>query len=167
MARRLTALAVAAVLAAAGPLGAQSGESDVPKAARKLLADKWKGWRLAPLDPQALACQRDGQPSAVAQGDFDGDGRADLALAVSTPAGARLAVVLSRLEDGVLYDVDALGDASASAWLSVQRRGARFRRPGEVVDDYFPAATLTAQRCAGPRTAYFWNGLGFKKDTIE
>ncbi len=140
----------------------------VPAMAADLISQQWKSWSLATTDPQAIACRTSGDaPGAMVQGDFDGDGRPDVALAVKTPQGVRLVAVLSRLEDGRLFDVNALGDAQATAALGVARRGSSYRNPLADLDEYFATDTPTTERCGQPgRTAYFWNGAGFTKQAL-
>ena len=151
----------------ASPAPPQAGDAAVPKAARKLLDEKWKGWRLASLDPQATSCHMDGQFAPVVQADLDGDGRPDVAVAVTTAKGVRLAAIFNRQHDSVLQDIDAIGDTAAAGWIDAARRGTKFRRAGSTVDDYFSTDTLIVKPCSGPRTAYFWTGLGFSKQTLE
>lgn len=151
----------------AGPAPSQAGDAAVPKAARKLLDDRWKGWRLASLDPQATSCHTDSQFAPIVQADLNGDGRVDVAVAVTTAQGVRLAAIFNRQDASELRDIDALGDTSAVGGFGVARRGTRLRRGGSPVDDYFSIDTLIVKPCSGPRTAYFWTGLGFSKQTIE
>jgi hypothetical protein len=163
---RVCALLVATVVGTTFPLSAQPDTPTIPKAARKLLDEKWKGWRLAGVDPQATSCHPDGQSGARVEADLDSDGRADLALLVTTPGGVRLAAIFNRIGERMLHDVDGLGETTASAAIGVQRRGTKFRSEGSSVDSYFSADTIVAQRCGAPATAYVWNGLTFTKVVI-
>jgi hypothetical protein len=153
---------------AGAPLAAQkSGGVALPKIARKALDAKWKGWQLATMDPQSQSCRGDGGESPVVlQGDFDDDGRLDTALAIKTAQGVRLVAAMARVQETLLYDIDSLGDAAASGYLGLERRGTKFTNPNTKLDDYFAADTLTVYRCGQPRTAHIWTGLGFSKVTI-
>jgi hypothetical protein len=161
----------AALLVATGPASVAAQKADgatIPKAARKALDERWKGWQLATIDPQAASCAQDGHaPSALIPGDFDGDGRPDVALAVKTRHGVRLAAVLSRENDTIVYDIDSLGDAAANVSVGVEHRGTKFINPRSMLVDYFPADTLTTSRCGQGRTGYFWTGSGFSKWTLQ
>src|SRR5262249_11742385 len=133
MRRRLAVLLLIS-FAASQTFAAQSTTPDPPKTVREALTEKWKGWR---------------QSSPVVTADFNSDGRMDHALAVTISSGVRLVVVLNRLEDRTVVDVDALSAECASAPLSVQPVGTKFRRAGDAVDDYFSEATLVVG-CAKP-----------------
>jgi hypothetical protein len=138
---------------------------DLPKNVRKALDDRWKGWQLATIDPQAVSCRptNAAAPSVVVQGDLDGDGHPDTAFLIKTSQGVRLVAAITRVDDIELVEVDSLGNDSANGVLALEPRGAKFSYPDLAVDDFFPADTLTISRCGQPITAYFWLGLEFSK----
>ena len=134
------------------------------KSAKKALDAQFKCWELAPVDPQAAACRRDGGGSpAVVQADFNSDGQQDAALAVKVGDDVRLVVILSRLEDSILVNVDSVGRGTAGASLGIEKRGTKFKNQTSGLEDYFSADTLAVYRCGQPKTAYFWAGSGFTK----
>lgn len=149
------------------PAAQQPAGVALPKDIRKAIDDRWHGWELAKLDSQALACRHDASGSpAVVQGDLDDDGRPDSALLIKTAQGVRLVAALTRVDEVLLFEVDSLGNAASDGFLKLEPQGAKFSTPDGLVEDYFPADTLTVSRCAGPRVAYFWTGLGFDKIEI-
>jgi hypothetical protein len=132
--------------------------------ARGALADLWPKWQPATLDPQVRNCAAGrNDPPLRLEFDADGDGAMDLALAVQTGEGTRLAVILNRALDTVVHDLDSLGGPAANGFLGVAPRGSRFTNPATKLDDYFGNPTLTATRCGEPVTAYRWTGVGFEK----
>jgi hypothetical protein len=143
---------------------AQDDPPAIQKSARKLLDEKWPGWTLAATDRGTTSCGPAAATRSLAAGDFDGDGRADTAMAVTTSTTTRLVVILNRLDDSVLYEVDVL--QSGKSW-TVRKHGTKFRPAGDVIDDFFAADTLVALGCDEQSTAYFWNGNGFRRAEIE
>jgi hypothetical protein len=143
----------------------RAASADISKTVRKALDDRWKGWQLATVDPQALSCRpKDAAPPpVVVQGDLDGDGHPDTAFLIKTSQGVRLVAAITRVDDIVLVEVDSLGADAANGVLTLEPRGAKFSYPDLSVDDFFPADTLTISRCGQPTVAYFWLGLEFSK----
>jgi hypothetical protein len=170
---RAVALVALAATTAVGPLFAQKPASAspglaLPKSARKALDRQFKHWEVAPVDPEATACRRDGagESPTFVQADFDSDGQQDVAIAVKVGDEVRLIAILARLEDTKLVDVDSLGHGGADAYLGIEKRGTKFKRQNIALDDYYPADTLAVYRCGQPTTAYFWAGSGFNKVVI-
>ena len=158
-------LALAACGSATPPrtLPATLDAGSLPSAARQALGAKWATWSVATLGPQVASCLA-GKPAAmVVTSDFDSDGAADLAAAITTPKGVRLVVLLAREDHYALYDVDGLGDQGASAGLGLGKRGAQFTKANSLFNDFYSADTLTAFTCAGPTASYLWSGLDFYK----
>jgi hypothetical protein len=169
--RALVLVALAAALAGSPLLAQKQKETAasaglvLPKFTKKALDDRFKGWELAAADSQTAACRPDGGGSPVfVQADFNGDGAPDVALAVKTGDGVRLIAVLARVEDGTVVDVDTLD--MAGAYLSVEKRGTKFKDPVYGLDDYFAADTLAVRRCGQPTTIYRWDGAAFEKVVI-
>lgn len=158
------------VLAACGSatpprtLPATLDAGSLPPAARQALGAKWPGaWSVATVGPQVASCLA-GKPAAtIVTSDFDSDGAADLAAAITTPKGVRLVVLLARDDHYALYDVDAFGDEGATGGLGLGKRGAGFTKASSFFKDFYSADTLTAFTCAGPVASYLWSGLGFYK----
>jgi len=146
-----------------------TANADLPKNVRKALDDRWKGWQLATVDPQALACRpKDAPPpSVVVKGDLDGDGHPDTAFLIKTSQGVRLVAAITRVDDIYLVEVDSLGSTAADGVLALEPRGAKFSYPDLPVDEFYPADTLTISRCGQPTTAYFWLGLEFSKVVLR
>jgi hypothetical protein len=158
-------LALAACGSATPPrtLPATLDAGSLPTAARRALDAKWPGWSIATIGPQVASCLA-GKPAAtVVTSDFDSDGAADLAAAITTPKGVRLVVLLARDDHYALYDVDAFGDQGATAGLGLGKRGAEFIKADSLFKDFYSADTLTAFTCAGPVASYLWSGLDFYK----
>jgi hypothetical protein len=166
--RRLSVLTVAVVALTAGPVSraAQNVEGvAIPKVAKNAIDGRFKGWKLAIVDPQATSCLADGQKSGppFVQGDLDGDGRPDVALAIKTSQGVRLVAVLARLDDAQVYDIDGLGADASSVSLALARRGMGFTNPNTTLPDWFATDALITSRCGQARTAYVWSGSKFDK----
>jgi hypothetical protein len=158
-------LALAACGSATPPrtLPATLDAGSLPTAARRALDAKWPGWSIATIGPQVASCLA-GKPAAtVVTSDFDSDGAADLAAAITTPKGVRLVVLLARDDHYAVYDVDAFGDQGATAGLGLGKRGAEFTKADSLFKDFYSADTLTAFTCAGPVASYLWSGLDFYK----
>ena len=159
-------LALAACGSATPPrtLPATLDAGSLPAAARAALDAKWpKSWSIASVGPQVASCLA-GKPAAMlVTSDFDSDGAADLAAAVTTPKGVRLVVLLARDDHYAFFDVDGLGDQGATAGLGLGKRGAVFTKATSLFQDFYPADTLTAFTCAGPVASYLWSGLDFYK----
>lgn len=149
------------------PAGAQVDVlSMLPEAARETLEKKWKKtWTLAQVDPPATACQT-AAAAPIVTADFDGDTLADYALAVQTPDGVKLMALLLRGDQYLLFEVDGLGQAQASAFLGVEKRGTKFVNAASSAEDYFSTETLAAHRCGAPSVVYLWTGSGFRRVTI-
>jgi len=131
--------------------------------AREALTDLWPNWQEATLDPQVRNCAA-GQTDLPLRLEFDadGDGALDLALAVQTGDGTRLAVILNRALETVVHDVASLGGPAANGFLGIVPRGSRYLNPSTKLDDYFSNPTLTVTRCGEPVSAYRWTGVGFE-----
>jgi hypothetical protein len=158
------------ILTACGPanpprtLPATLDAASLPPAASAALDNVWpKAWSIAPLASQVASCMS-GKPSAsIVTSDFDSDGAADLAAAVTTPKGVRVVALLQRNDHYALFDIDGLGDQGASAGLGLAKRGAMFTKGTSLFKDFYPADTLTAYACTGPTASYLWGGLSFYK----
>ena len=158
------------VLTSCGPanpprtLPATLDAASLPVAARSALDEVWpKTWSIAPLASQVASCMS-GKPSAsIVTSDFDSDGAADIAAAVTTPQGVRLVVLLQRDDHYALFNVDGLGGQGASAGLGLEKRGAMFTKATSLFKDFYSADTLTAYTCTGPTASYLWGGLDFYK----
>jgi hypothetical protein len=167
--RHVLVLVALAAATAGSTLLAQKGTTlptglSLPKSAKKALDDHLKGWAMAPIDPQASACRRDGEASpAFVQADFDGDGQQDIAVAVKVGDDVRLVAILARMEQSQLVNVDSLGQGAASAYLGIEKRGTKFKDPQYGLDDFLSADTLAVYRCGQSTTAYIWAGSGFIK----
>jgi len=135
----------------------------LPSAAREALGAKWSSWSVATLGPQVASCLAGKSAATIVTSDFDSDGAADLAAAITTPKGVRLVVLLARDDHYALYDVDAFGDQGAAAGLGLGKRGAVFTKATTLFRDFYSADTLTAFTCAGPSASYLWSGLDFYK----
>jgi hypothetical protein len=143
----------------------QETPAELPADARDSLNDKWRDW--APVElPSAASCLKDGGAAAAGmlRADLDSDGHADYVLAVRTGGAVRLAAVLHRIPEYVVFDIDALA-ADAPAALTVAARGSRFTPDGGIAD-YYPAETLVVRRCDGPAVAYIWTGFSFRKTPV-
>jgi hypothetical protein len=145
-------------------LPATLDQGSLPSAAREALDAKWqRTWSIASIGPQVASCLA-GKPAAtIVTSDFDSDGAADLALAVTTPKGVRLVVLLARDDHYALFDVDALGDQGATAGLGLGKRGAVFTKAASLFQDFYSADTLTVFTCGGPSASYLWSGFAFYK----
>jgi hypothetical protein len=140
----------------------------ISKPAKRALNQRYKHWQLAAVDPAAGSCAANGAGAkAFVQGDLDGDGRADVALALKTDQGVRLVVLLARVQDVALFDVDALGDAQSNVFLGMEHRAAPFSKQTGLVREYFSTDSVTTFHCGQVMTAYLWNGAGFLKTPLS
>jgi len=131
--------------------------------ARDALNTMWPGWQVAAVDAAATACAPGAAAGPVAI-DIDGDGTSDLALAVQTTDGVRLAVLIHRPWGYDLYDVDGLGTGSVSGYLAVTPRGTSYPNPRTSLNSYAGYDTVTLLRCDdAARTLYLWRGFMFEK----
>lgn len=163
---------VSLVMAMAGlwlawPIAAQVSKPaplELSNDAKDALHDKWPEWQIAPVGPETASCAKDDEPaSALVQADLNGDTTMDFGAAIHTQAGVRLVVLLYRPWGYNVFDLDALGEQSASRMLTITRRGTKFTNPLLKFDDYLVNDTLTAVACTGERTFYRWIGTGFDK----
>jgi len=126
---------------------------------RSALGRRWPGWSAAAV---STGCAEAARPAAVAF-DADGDGRADIALAVQTADGARLAIVLYRSwADDVAYDLGPLPGTTGRVALRIVRAGEQYATPEVSFPRYFSNATLVASDCEGSDVAYRWTGFEFR-----
>lgn len=136
----------------------------LPKAADEALDERWATWSLATIDPGAMACAADARPAVTL--DIDGDGLSDVAALVQTPDGVRLVALLSRLWGYDLYDIDALGETTASGYLTAMPRGTAYVNPRTAAESYLSNATMAVRRCGMPEIdLYLWYGFRFEKTT--
>jgi len=135
----------------------------MPKSARGVLAKKWPNWQLASIDSSAGACLAGKPAQARVTGDFDYDDHVDIAAAIQTGLGTRLVALIWRSWGYDLYDIDALGEQTASGYLEIASHGTKFVNPTTMLPDFFSGNTLTVRACGKPATAYTWNGVGFSK----
>lgn len=136
----------------------------LPSAARDALNAAWPhAWSIASLGPQVASCMA-GKPSAmIVTSDFDDDGIADLAAAVTTPKGVRLVVLLGRSDHYDFFNVDGLGDQGATEGLGLAKQGDTFTKAGSLFKEFYSTNALTAYNCKGPTASYLWSGLNFYK----
>ena len=135
---------------------------ELPDKTRESLEEKWKDWTPAAVDPQAVACLKNGvAPAGPLVVDLDSDGHQDFVLTVQTATGVRLVAVLYRLPDFVVHDLDE----GAGGFPTLAPRGAKFM-PAGGTDDYFPAQTIVVRRCGQPDVAYLWTGFSFRKTPL-
>jgi hypothetical protein len=160
-------VAFAGVLAAGPSVATQSLQSaTMPRAARTVLTKKWPLWELASIDSAASSCATGKPAEARVTADFDYDDHVDIAAAIKTAKGVRLVALVWRSWGYDLYDVDALGEQTATGYLEVAGHGTKFINPTTMLPDFFSGNTLTIHTCGKPTTAYTWNGVGFRKITI-
>ena len=77
------------------------------------------------------------------QADFNDDGQQDVALAVKVGDDVRLVVILTRLDDSTLVNLDSVGRGMAGAYLGIEKRGTKFKDLAYGPEDYLlPADTL-------------------------
>jgi hypothetical protein len=155
-------LALTGLLSAIVPVQEPAAPIELPGDARDALEDKWRDWAPATL-PGDPACLKDGAtPVSLVRADLDSDGHADFALAVQTGGAVRLAAVLYRVPEYVVFDLDELGGTPAAATLAVAPRASMFT-PAGALPDFFPADTILVRRCGQPDVAYLWTGFSFRK----
>ena len=137
---------------------------ELPDDARESLAAKWRDWAPAELAPAAACLKDGGPPMSTVRADLDSDGHADYVLAVRAGGTVRLAAVLHRIPEYVVFDLDAIG-ADGPAALALAPRGARFT-PAGGIEDFYPAETILVRRCSAPDVAYIWTGFSFRKTPV-
>ena len=141
----------------------------LPQAAIAALDDKWpkKGWQITSVDPKVAACLPKGIAAReVVTADFDSDGLSDIAAMITTPQGVRLVVLMARTWGYDVYDVDSLGDKTASVSLGLEPRGKRYENPALGLSNNYSADALTTYICGTTRVSYLWSGNGYYKVTV-
>ena len=161
----LAIVIVAALLPATVAAQDAAPAIDLRKSVQKALDKRWKSWKLTPM-----TCRNDGQPAATAallDGDYNSDGQMDAAFAVTTDKGSYLVVALNRIDDVEIYEVGAL-PADGGVSVQIRKRGTKYFRKGNTVDQYFGADALAVSPCAGGGdvTAYSFIGTGFRREVI-
>jgi hypothetical protein len=92
-------------------------------------------------------------------GDFNGDGRLDVAARMQAEGAEYLAAAFARLSDFDPHEVARLA-TPFSGELTVSGRGEQYR--SSAGEGHFATDTLVLVRCDGGRTAYFWRGSAFE-----
>jgi hypothetical protein len=141
----------------------EAGELD--EEVRDALDAAYDDWGIAAIEPSRAACLAGGTPAAVARGDFNNDGRPDAALAITAQNTVRLVVVIERVDEGTVIEVDTLGQGVADGYLRVEPRGSPYA-DARGFEDYFSSDTLAVHRCGQPPTIYLWSGLDFRKQPL-
>ena len=132
---------------------------------RDALDDAFDDWGIAAIEPSRAACVSGETPAAIVRGDFNSDGRPDAALALAVEGTVHLVVVLERVDDSTVIDIETLGQSAADGYLRVEPRGSTYT-DARGLEDYFSADTLAVHRCGQPATVYFWSGLDFRKQSL-
>jgi hypothetical protein len=155
------------MLAAAGSGQDMAAAVELPDKAREAVEKRWTGAAPAGLPAEPAACLQDGAAAtSLLTADLDSDGHADYIVPVRTAAGLRLAVVLYRLPDYAVFELDELDGPEAPVAIGLAPRGAQFM-PSGGIPDFYPAPTVLGRRCGQPDIAYLWTGFSFRKTPLS
>jgi hypothetical protein len=135
----------------------------IPRAVASALSDRWDDWQIVAPGAEAAACASrfSDPPAAVATGDWNGDGTADLAFQITAPDGRRVVAAFARLDgEYVVSEVTPVPDAGGV--LGVERRAGSYRHQADGAVYYFSLDTLAFGACNQPEMAYFWTGTAFE-----
>jgi hypothetical protein len=151
------------VLAAAVAHAQKSGPAGLPKALTEAFKGRYPHWSLADVVKPATATCAAAAPAATAvfKGDFDGDGRDDLAVQIHAGDATRVVVAFTRVETPQLLEIDA-----PVGLFVVHRRGERFVSPELNTEGYYSADTLGTDVC-GDGVVWYWTGAAFKKMAVK
>ncbi len=136
--------------------------ADLPGNVRDALGDRWSGWTLvSPAIPPACADDEQ-ETGAVVTGDFNGDGRADFAVRLTSKGTPHLAVVLSQLVNPTVYELELPANGIDQP-LRLHKRGTKYRVAGMSLPSYLGADTLGSDACGATGDLWLWSGSGFVK----
>ncbi len=134
----------------------------IPRGVASALSARWDDWQIVAPGAEATQCASrfTEPPSAVATGDWNGDGTADLAFQIATPDGRRVVAAFARL-DGEYLVVEVTPVADTGGVLGVERRSGAYRHQSEGLVFYYSLDTIAFGACDQPEMVYFWTGESF------
>ena len=134
----------------------------IPRAVASAVSDRWDDWQIVAPGAEAAQCASrfSDPPSAVATGDWNGDGTTDLAFQIAAPDGRRIVAAFARLDgEYLVFEVTPVPDTGGV--LGVERKAGPYRHQADGVVHYYSLDTIAFGACNQPETAYFWNGTTF------
>jgi hypothetical protein len=161
MKRCVVFLLAGALVLAAAPRTLAADPPTLPKALRKALDEKYKGWTLATVTPPG-GC-RVGDSPALLSGDFNSDGFDDWALQAQTPKGIKLIVAMGWPHDYRFFELETESGTAASRFLGLEHSGKKIVNPQTQSEDYLSNDTLATYSCGPDRVLYLWRSFTFTK----
>ncbi len=139
----------------------------IPRAVARALSDRWDDWRIVAPGADAAQCASrfSDPPAAVASGDWNGDGSADLAFHITSADGPRVVAAFARLDGAYLLAEVAAAPGSGGV-LGVKRKAGAYRHEADGLVFYYSLDTIAFGACNQPEMVYFWNGTGFDGRTV-
>ncbi len=134
----------------------------IPRAVAAAVSERWDDWQIVAPGTEAAQCASrfSDPPSAVATGDWNGDGTTDLAFQIVASDGRRVVAAFARLDGEYLVsEVTPVPDTGGV--LGVERKASAYRHQSDGVVFYFSLDTIAFGACDRPEMAYFWNGTTF------
>lgn len=153
-------------VACAGGRGSVSVSSvpgvTIPRAVAQALSDRWDDWQVVAPGAEAAPCagRFSDPPSAVATGDWNGDGTTDLAVQIAASDGRRVVAAFARL-DGEYHIAEVTPVPDTGGVLGVERRAGAYRHQADGAVFYYGLDTIAFGACNQPEMAYFWTGTSF------
>jgi hypothetical protein len=133
-------LVLVVTLAAGAVVGAHWPRGPLPSDVRRLLDQRYPGWRFATIDAALKAQLPDDASAEWTGGDFDGDRQADYAVNIVRAGGGDTPqVVLALLRRGARYDIHTLKSIPVQ-----QNTYVRTLPKGQVVTDVEAGSKVTA-----------------------
>jgi hypothetical protein len=134
----------------------------IPRAVASAVSARWDDWQIVAPGAEAAQCASrfSDPPSAVATGDWNGDGTTDLAFQITAPDGQRIVAAFARLDgEYLVFEVTPVPDSGGV--LGVERKAGPYRHQADGVVHYYSLDTIAFGACTQPEMAYFWNGTTF------
>ena len=139
------------------------GEVTAPRGAVAALERLWPGAEPASAVASCTAAE---VAPVGANGDFNGDGTADVAMWADVDGSTRLVVVLTRIGGDYLAVPVETPEVAPAGTLEVGRRGTTYQLASLTVDSFYGLDTIVTRTCDGARTAWFWTGSRFDAQSL-
>jgi len=159
-------LAFGCASAAAPVIVPGTGEATITRGALRAIEARWRDVELG--RPPASACAGTAETSApLVRGDFNGDGLEDVALWIAAEGTPHLVAALAMLDGrATVVEVGDGATLDGVAALEIGPRGTAYRTSSLTIDFFYGADTVVTRACDGSRTAWFWTGGSFGRQSL-